>query len=354
MVNAVIRYVFIVLGLVVLWASTSRTAMQYITDKRDIKNRWWGLDELDHGDLASLSYLQFVPKFAPDKEPEHAKRPEYSGQKNTALYLDGDSYSRRLADTCFAGVAEFHLIDRNHEARFHLDTTKRNILIIEISERYLRPYFGDLKIFNELVDTGETPKAIGYFRVKQQKHVRLASVSEDIGIDCFFNKFINQNLQCNLFNYQFIMPMFGSKAAINYYLFDRASGDVVISRDRNFLFLKETVSLTDEGSSYIPVSDEVVNHLVDNFNSIYSHYKAAGFREVYLSVIPNSATINQPEGDNNLIPRLQSHPAFTMQVIDAYATFKKSTDVLYFTGDTHWNNKGRQLWLDLVNEKLVN
>src|ERR1019366_9750435 len=96
--------------------------------------------------------------------------------------------------------------------------------------------------------------------------------------------------------YNFIIPVFEYKAALNYYLFNRASGDVVISNDRDFLFLNETVSGTDIGSSYITIPDTEITHLVDNFNIIYDHYLANGFKEVYLSIIPNSATIVQPEG----------------------------------------------------------
>ena len=147
--------------------------------------------------------------------------------------------------------------------------------------------------------------------------------------------------------------MFESKAALNYYLFNRASGDVVISNDRNFLFLKETVSKTDVGSSYYPVSRQDAAHIVDVLNNIYDHYKAAGFAEVYFSVIPNSATIMQPDGYNNLIPMIQNDARLRMKIIDIYTTFKQSNDVYYLPGDTHWNHKGKQLWLDMVNEQVL-
>ena len=127
---------------------------------------------------------------------------------------------------------------------------------------------------------------------------------------------------------------------------------MVISEDRNFLFLRETVSLTDAGSSYVEVTDAEVRKLVSNFNTIYQHYKDNGFDEVYLSVIPNSATIMQPQGYNQLIPRLQRDPGLHMKIIDAYTRFSQSPDVLYQPGDTHWNLAGKQLWIDLVNETL--
>lgn len=348
------RYILIVFGLVAMWASTSRDAMQYIFEKRDVKNKWWGADQLDHGDLASMAYLNFVQQFSVSHEAPVFKRPMYNGSNNTALYLHGDSYTRHIPDSVFAGVASYAYIDRNHKGYYHLDPKRRNVLVLEISERYLRTYFGDLQIFNFLYDSSSGTNPAASANVVLRSSVRMASLAGHIPMDRFFNKYINQNLQFNLFNYQFMMPLFGSKAAINYYLFHRASGDVVISRKKDFLFLKETVSLTDVGSSYVHINKEEIIRLINNFNAIYDYYKNEGFDEVYLSVIPNAATICQPEGYNNLIPQLQHDPALRMKVIDAYYTFKNSQEVLYLTGDTHWNNKGRQLWLDLLNEKLLN
>ena len=147
--------------------------------------------------------------------------------------------------------------------------------------------------------------------------------------------------------------MFEYKAALNYYVFNRASGDVVISNDRKFLFYKETVSKTDVGSSYFPVTAGDAANIVDVMNNIYEHYRAGGFAEVYVSIIPNSPTIMQPEGYNNLIPMVQNDPRLKMKVIDIYTVFKNSKDVYYLPGDTHWNHNGKQRWLDLVNEQVL-
>jgi hypothetical protein len=344
-------YILIVFGLVTLSASTSRTAMQFISDHRDV-NRWWGSYQCLNGDLVSLSYLDFVQKLNPGPDHLAITRTLPDGPKNTVLYLDGDSYTRHLNDSDFAGLSAFYYIDRNHGSAYHLDTAKRNILIIEISERYLRSYFNGLQIFNEFRDTGIKQKENVFIYMPTIAHTGYASF---VGthLPDLFNKYINQNLQCNLFNYQFIIPLFEYKAAINYYLFNRASGDVVISEDRNYLFLKETVSPSDIGSSYVPVTNDDVSRLVNNFNAIYDHYMAWGFTEVYLSVIPNSSSIVQPVGYNNLIPRLQNDPRLKIKTIDIYSVFKNEKDEYYQHGDTHWNKKGLQKWLDMVNGTAI-
>lgn len=350
MLKKALSYFFIAFGLMVLYASTSRRAMQFISEYRD-NDKWWGTYQMKNGDLISLSYLDFVAKFNPPNEPIPLRRPRYDGPKNTVLYLHGDSYTYHLPDSAFAGLAEFHLIDRNHGANYHLDSTKRNILVLEVSERYARGYFGSLQIFNELCDSLVKKKTIAFCNHTPAMHY--ASLIPGFEINDLFNKYINQNLQCNLFNYNFIFPMFEYKAALNYYVFNRASGDVEISKDRNFLFLKETVSLTFGGSSYYPLTPADIEWMVDKLNTIYDHYKASGFDEVYFSIIPNSATIMQPQGYNNLIPSIHENPRLRMKIIDAYSAFRQAPEVLYRPGDTHWNNKGRQLWVDLVNEQLI-
>ena len=339
-------------GLVVLWASTSRTAMQYITSHRDV-DKWWGTYQYLNGDLVSMSYLDFVTAFNVPNARYGFKHPVYDGPRNMALYLDGDSHTWHLHDSDFAGLAAFHYFERNHGTRYHLDTTQRNILLIEISERYLESYFSGLHMFEEVGDSLQGKQAAMLMPLQKQGEATHAAGFMGLDEGLLFNKYINQNLQCNLFNYNFIMPMFEAKAALNYYVFNRASGDVVISDDRRFLFYKETVSHTDVGSSYYPVSPGEAAHIVDVLNTVYDHYRSAGFAEVYISIVPNSATIMQPQGYNGLIPMVQNDTRLKMKVIDIYSVFKRSDEVYFRPGDTHWNFKGKQLWLDTVNARLL-
>lgn len=349
MLKKILSYFFIVFGLVALWASTSRTAMQYLTDKRD-GSKWWQTYPCLHGDLVSMSYLDFVKQFNPGLPPVYLKKSGYTGPKKVALTLHGDSYTWHLADSNFAGVAKFSYLNRSPAGSYyHLDTTLRNVMLIEISERFFRGYLQNTQIFDEIKDTGVIRKPTTAIPAASPQLASMFPVS----IDAFFNKYINQNLQCNLFNYNFIMPMFQSKAALNYYLFNRASGDVVISDDRNYLLLNETVSRTEIASSYAPVYPSEVKHIVSVLNAIYDHYKAVGFDEVYFSVIPNPATILQPDGYNNLIPQVQGDPELRMRLIDIYSQFKNSPGLCYQHGDTHWTMAGKQMWLDAVNIVLT-
>src|SRR4051794_40122241 len=102
MLKGVVRDMIIVVGLVVLWASTSRTAMEYISNKRD-GIAWWCTYPCKNGDLVSMSYLDAVRRFNPPPDRTPYKRPEHSGIKNKVLYLHGDSYTWPVRDTNFSG-----------------------------------------------------------------------------------------------------------------------------------------------------------------------------------------------------------------------------------------------------------
>ena len=326
--------------------------MRFVCEKRD-GDQWWDANNMRGGNLAAIADLTFLKKFHAKDVP--ITRPKYTGPCNTVLYIEGDSYTWSLRDTNFAGIAGYHFLDRYRGAFYHLDRTKRNILVIAISEGWVRQYFRRLRMLDEIRDTARHTAAMSsLYKQEPLTHTQQATLVSWPGISMFFNKNIEQNLRCNLFNYNFMHIIFEFKGAINYYLFRRASGDVVISDDGNYLFHRNTVSHTDTGSSYVPLTPGEKDLLVENINHIYDHYKAQGFSEVYLSMIPNTASLMQPHGYNDLIPLIQNDPALRMKIIDVYYTFKKSSEDLFFHGDTHWNPMGKQKWVDAVNTIIEN
>ena len=205
MFKKALSYILIIFGLAALYASTSPTAMKYISVTRDI-DTWWGTYQNSHGDLTGMSYLDLVKKFALPNDLSPIRRPAYSGPKNTVLYLYGDSYSYHIDDTFFAGICAFYPINRVGGYQYHLDTTKRNILIIEIAERYLRGYFNDLRMLDHFYDPAKQ-KSNSQTNAALSAPVQQASLSLNIHLDDLFNKYINQNLQFNLFNYNIIRPV---------------------------------------------------------------------------------------------------------------------------------------------------
>ena len=352
MVKKIVRDFFILFGLLVLVVSTNRSLMGYLVAKRD-HDEWWGFYQRKNGDLVDMSYLD-IPKFHLHKDLS-IKRPPHNYNSKIALYLLGASNTFFLRDTSFVPINSYMYIPRTEGSghHFRLDSTKTNILILEIAERYFRDYFHDTRVYDDVCDSTKANKTTLIAPGQEQHRTEFAGLLPDLKDGVLFNPFINQNLQFNLFNYNFIMPMFISKATMNYRFFNRASGDVVISNDRKFLFLKETVAKDGWPSSYSYYDQNEQDHYIKTLNEIYDHYRAQGFREIYLTIIPSSATIMQPEGYNNLIPLIQNDKRNKMQMIDVYSVFKSHPETLYFNpGDTHWNTAGIQEWLKIVNNML--
>lgn len=333
-------WIGIVAGLAILITSSSDTLINKLHQLRQgTRNKaWWAEHNAPNGDLASMAYLDDVPAFNSPKN-YHFAPPADTSNKNIDLYIWGDSYLEDVPGFVFSNVNQYHF-GRNYFGQLHykLDTGKRNVLIIESAERFFRPYFSYKTIYNSVSSDSATAKLI----------------STDQPLIKATGQHINQDIEYLLFNYNFLNAPRLWKADINYYLFGRASGNVIISEDGKNLFVKET-SLSGHGySSYEMLPDNTIRWYVQTLNSIYQHYRAEGFDEVYLSIIPSPISILQPGWYNNLIPRIAADTTLHMPLINIYPAFKQHPYpyALYRSGDSHWNNNGFQLWLQTVNEIL--
>jgi hypothetical protein len=368
-VKKILIYFCIFFGLVVLIVSTNKELMGRISFEREYeapKGAWWAAYMPDAGDLAAMSYLSGQKKFAAPKDYAFPK-PVDTGKKNVDLYIYGDSYLMEVPGSAFVGIDSYYYARRGYnDIDFDLDTTKKNILIVEVGERFMRDYFTGVYIFNNVRE--KHPKVSFYqAKEKQNNYAAFATVgTTDLDRDTFsldslfvpvnklFNKNINQNLEFNLFNYPFINPVRMAKAQLNYQWFKRASGAVTISENGEYLFLTEVMAKTGTPSSYNQVTEEQLFNIVNNINTIYDSYTQRGFDMVYISIIPNPSTVLQPEGYNGLIPKIQKHPGMKVPSIDMYGALKqvKAPQQYYRMGDTHWNNNGVHLWLSLVNAEV--
>ncbi len=347
-------YLSILAGVVALALSSSVKMSEWVRDTRtnDLNRVFWWAEQVGKwGDLTNMSYLGIIDRFCEPNTYNFVK-PTREGETNIDLYLYGDSYVRDIPKHAFKHVNEFHFIARIGSFDFQLNTSKRNILVLELSERYLRGRFKDTAFF-DCIRIHKPGQQIPD-NTAPNSHTAYTQATRS-GIGTFFNPHINQNLEYHLFNYGFLLPARQIKAAINYKWFNRASGDVVISDDGNYLFFKPTVG-AGPLSSYSPLKKHEVDNLVRSLNAVYDHYKKAGFDEVYFSVIPNTASILQPGYYNQAIPFIQNDLRMKMPCIDVYSIFKHHSNpaIFFRAGDTHWNNTGMQEWLLLVNNILAN
>lgn len=354
MLKTISIYLFILLGIGVLYISTSKKVMEKISAARNDNDAWWGVSSsANKGDLVGMAYLDYVDKFV-SKRDYIFQKPVYDGDKAINLYLHGDSYTFKIPDTAFAALNRYEYAwVYNQHIQYELDPTKKNILILEHAERYVTSFYSGLDLLKLVYNkqTGSDYDSMMSATAILEKTV-LTDAGGDGWLDNLFNKNINQNLEYNLFNYNGLNAPRYAKAWLNYSLFNRASGNVVVSENGKQLYINETIGTKKKGSSQYTFSADEYACIVRNLNKLYDYYKAEGFDEVYLAMIPNPVTILEPERYNMLIPKLQSDAGLKIKCIDIYNKYKTADSIIYRPGDTHWNSYGQQLWIGAVNHQL--
>ena len=295
-------------------------------------------DDYRYGDLYRLSALHQFKLAQPVCPPSNRANDSAS----THLYLIGDSFSepQRLSKDDFR-VSYFRRVGWDNQQRIELDSTKRNILLIESVERHVREHFS--RPVHEFVverDTARHPAAN-------------LTVFQRISLEIHWSD-VEERLESALFSQDWAFWFKELKASLTLNWFDRANASVSLSKNHRYLFLNsDTNPKKPLNSSFVVVTDAEVNALVDSVNSVASRYRQLGFDAVYLSIIPNKASILEKERDdyNHLIERVQNHPRLTVPTIDTYRAFERSPVSPYLKSDTHWNCEGRAIWLDLVRQK---
>jgi uncharacterized protein YcgL (UPF0745 family) len=308
-------------------------------------------DSYRYGDLYRLSNL------AQFKQPTEACAKKFANtrQKNSvALYIIGDSFTEKerinVDDFNANGYVRIHWNDSLHTI---LDTTKRNILVLQTVERHFREHFA-VPVHQLIIDNGQ------HATLESQKDADV----QQLNTQNFFLKTYQdaeqvlkeseESLVSFLFSGDFFLRFKEWKAALNLHYFGRHSDQVALSPDgKNILFCWDTDS-TRITSSFKYLPDSEVISLVKQVNQAREYYRKQGFNEVYLSIIPNKTSIVAPEmgNYNHLIERVQQHPLLQTPFIDIWTTFSQHRQTVYSLSDTHWNCQGQMLWLEEINRRL--
>lgn len=335
--RAFLKSTFLLLASVAFLGGCSRTA--YLT------LAGWGLvpDDFRYGDLYRLSSL---PQFKQEREtcPPFAKNgPEVP----VALHVIGDSFLEpgRVDSADFVATT-YRYVHWENTAELKLDNTRRNILLIETVERHAREHFARLaenfvvpEYFKPVVkETGVWSDLNTFFTGTHEKRQRLPE----------------EQLENLLFNNAFWQKLKEWKAALTLSWFGRANPKVALSADQRHLFYVLDTDSTLINSNFNPLPEAEVDSMVARLNETAEFYRNQGFDEVWLSIIPNKTTVVEPNRGsyNQLIERVQRHPKLRLPVIDAYELLKPGGAGVYERSDSHWNCRGRALWLGGVNERL--
>ena len=88
-----------------------------------------------------------------------------------------------------------------------------------------------------------------------------------------------------------------------------------------------------------------------NLNTISKELKQIGFDDVYISIIPNAASIYKTNylPYNHLIERIQNDSAVHFKFIELYKPFIQQQHSVFLCNDSHWNELGKMIWLLQVN-----
>jgi hypothetical protein len=314
-------------------------------------------DQRKHGDLYGMC---FIHKYKESTQPLSLKT--YPAKKqNTCLYLLQDSYLQDpLQTTNFNGIDSLIQYDyRNDPLTEILQEGKKNVLVIETAERYARNRFQNPGFFIHQFrlaakEPSKTPATAQFMQSPKQEQPGLGDKIRSMLV----NTHVNSNMEFALFDYTLFSPIRGLKAEINYTLFTRLDNRIAVSRDGSFLLLKETIDSTQSTGIYTKLEDKEIDSMGAHMQVIRNAFLSAGFKEVFFSIIPNTVTLNDSSHFNispynGLIYKIKSKAkVLGIPYIDVWELYKQSPALYYKHGDSHWNVKGKQLWLDCVSERI--
>ena len=345
------KFISIIIALIltgIYFISLNSNLMNKISDLRFYSDYF--SPDTKFGDLYHFSYNPKIK--VPIRKFKLQTFPHFI-DNNVDLYLSCDSYiglsktvwlPESLQPYHFKNLNKIEFYRRNIErGMIKLDSTKRNILIFEVVERNFRDMFADTTYFWNIRNN------LDFTQSDQHKYL-----SDTPGyIDFVFNKKINQNLEFNLFSYPLFRVLKEWKAYINTDLFHKPN-EAIVSADGKYMYYEPTIDSSLKTSSFNPIDDKELQTLIKNLNSIFSKYKNHGFDEVYISIIPNPVTILEPNRSvyNDLIQKIQNNKDFKVPYIDCYSIFKTINYQIFMNSDSHWNDKGMQIWINEVNKIL--
>jgi hypothetical protein len=297
-------------------------------------------DDYRYGDLYRLSNL---PQFRDPVRPCPASAPAGPDTARTDLYLVGDSFTEpaRLAPTDLP-VARLTRTTWASPVPVQLNPARRNVLLLETVERHLREHLREP--INQVQVVADSNRA------------RPAPASGWARLWKLYQQTRNpeSRLEVVLFGHEPFLRVREWKAEFTQRAFGRVDPKVRLSPGGRHLFYYLDADPAGITSAFVPVSDAEIRAMTDSLNQVRDRYRAQGFSEVYLSVIPNKTTILAPTSGryNHLIERLEGHPARRVPVVSVYDRYRQAPAPVYAPGDSHWNCAGRAIWLERVRAAL--
>ncbi|CCG98050.1 hypothetical protein FAES_0036 [Fibrella aestuarina BUZ 2] len=310
--------------------------------ERALARRGWIADQYRFGDLYNMTNIARFKEHT-FKETDQLDSTDLPAVKEAGvhLYTIGDSFTD--IDTAFYPAEKnVHVWIGNGRQAIKLDSTKRNVLVIQIIERVLQERFRDhswqLYATNALVDSS---------RIKPPAPKPTTWVGNLLNTR--FGSDLNSRLEFMLFNNNIALKAKELKAGFMLDWFDRTAG-ARLSANKQHAFYDAETDTTQQLSSFRHIREQDIDAVVKHLNYVTDYYRKLGFQEIYLTLIPNKSTVLAPTLGvyNHQIERIERHPDLQPTVISTINTIRQHPD-WYHLGDGHWNKQGRRYWLGIVN-----
>lgn len=354
--STILRWAFLMASGGLFVVALSPKLQRWLDQRGYIPNQYM------YGDLYNLTNLPGFKEvdYMTNANLTEADKPT-KRYRNVDLYTIGDSFTD-IDTSYYAGNRNVHVwVGSPPPAVAPLDTTKKNILVIQFIERVLqeRMYTPDYQ--RMYIEQGIVTKAPPTASVEQINRDRNSLDQPDVAksgqtqssvtewLLAQFGQEINQRLEFILFNGWLATRFKEAKAQVMLSVFGRVTGGV-ISRDRKHLFYQPEADTAYILSAFRPIPDQRLDTLVSNLNTTRQHYLRMGFDEVYLCLIPNKVTVLDPTYGvyNHQIERIEANPRLQLPVISTIDSVRRHPE-WYHLSDGHWNRQGKRFWLRQVN-----
>ncbi|MPR36668.1 hypothetical protein [Salmonirosea aquatica] len=298
-------------------------------------------DDYRYGDLYRLSNLKQFKD--PKTDCPAFAAPKVKRSKKVALYIIGDSFTepQRIDSADFA-VDRYQYAHWGTLLHLRLDTAYTNIVLLESVERNVREHFM-VPISNLVPDTAT-----------------FVTVPEDTRFISWLDRLFSSDptedrLNTLLFQFDPMLALKEWKSTLNHRFFDRTDPKVTVSEDGGTIayHVDTDTTLINSSFTFIPTSD--IDSLVRVIEENQRYLLQLGFDQVWLSIIPNKASVLMPEYGtyNHLLDRIDRHRDLTVPTINVLQAFQTMKQNPYLKGDSHWSCAGQHHWLDRVNRKML-
>jgi hypothetical protein len=300
-------------------------------------------DDYRYGDLYRLSYL---PAFKQETSPCISYPTSKTSKKPVILHLVGDSFSKIGGLNSRHFTADTTIIyDWALPQALVLDSAATNVLVLESVERSLGLRFSatEKALFAKNTMNKATHKATTNAVANW-----LAGIEKS-------NKGIDERLGYTLFNYWFFAKIKELKAWFTWRVLGRTNPNTVVAANGQQIFYADEADSTRSSSAFAKTSNAQIDVFVKNLNLTHDYYQQLGFDKLYLTLVPNKASILATDLGlyNHNLERVQTHKLLKFKTIDTYTALKANANSVYYRSDTHWNCQGQGIWVAKINEMLA-